>query len=77
MVVALSLASFSPIVAVAGLVLAVASFFSNRRAIHREQVDRTKAIEDAWTFEWAAQRPVVIVDEQHRMPIDVKGSLPA
>jgi hypothetical protein len=59
MVAVLSLAGWSLAVAIAGFVIAVATYLTNRRAIRREEADRKKAIEDAWAFEWAAQRPVL------------------
>jgi hypothetical protein len=58
-VVGLSLAGWSLVIAIAGIVIAVATFANNHMAIRREQADRRKAIEDAWAFEWAAQRPVI------------------
>lgn len=55
----MSLAGWSLIIAIAGVGLAALTFVTNRQAIRNEQADRKKAIEDAWAFEWAAQRPVL------------------
>jgi Bacteriophage holin family, superfamily II-like len=49
----------SLIVGSIGLLVAVAGFIVNWRAIRREQSDRRQEIEDAWAREWASQRPVV------------------
>lgn len=57
--VAVSLAGWSLIVAIVGLVVAALAFLSNRSAIASERADRLTAFEDAWAREWAAQRPLV------------------
>jgi len=55
----MSLAGWSLLIAIAGLTVAALTYFSNREALRQEQADRKKAIDDAWAFEWAAQRPVL------------------
>jgi hypothetical protein len=81
-VVGLSLTGWSFVVAVGGVVIAVATYFANRQAITREQVDRKKAIDDAWAFEWAAQRPVVYpvlsrIQDVAQLPVKNGGRGPA
>jgi hypothetical protein len=81
-VIALSLAGWSFVLATASVVIAVATFFTNRQAMRREQADRKKAIDDAWAFEWAAQRPVVYpvlsrVGEFGELPVKNGGRGPA
>jgi hypothetical protein len=53
------LALVSLLVAIGGLAVAVLGYRANAEAIRREQADRKQQIEDEWTREWAAQRPLV------------------
>jgi hypothetical protein len=79
----MSLAAWSFLIATLGLVISVLSYFSSRGAISREQTDREKAIDDAWSFEWASQRPVVypvlsgVVSGSTALPLKNGGRGPA
>jgi hypothetical protein len=52
-------AAIGAVTGIGGLVVAVAGWLSSKSSIEQEQRDRQKAIEDAWAFEWAAQRPLI------------------
>src|SRR2546423_5119072 len=59
MLLALSLAGWSLVVAAVSVGIALAGFLVSARSIRTERDDRREGMGDAWAREWAAQRPVV------------------